>query len=137
MTDLGAEARKLSQLARQVRLEVEIAELAAGDPTYTMPQVWRYCPNCYALADSNSLLKRCARCPTSPNNVLVVLPLDPDAAQAALRIGGVPALVTMIVAVVAGPDVAVEPASNGIGAHHVGCAANYGEVCDMGCVDTW
>ncbi len=65
---------------------------------------WRYCPACYRLADSASLLKRCPYCVGHPNNLLTVLPLDHEAAQAAIRIGGARALEEMIIGLVAGDD---------------------------------
>lgn len=70
-------------------------------------KLWRYCPNCYRLADHHSLLKRCPFCVGAPNSALRVLPLDNEAAQAAIRIGGRKALEEMIVGLVAG-DEAVE-----------------------------
>ena len=67
---------------------------------------WRYCPTCYKLADHASLLKRCPYCVGNPNGLLKVLPLDHEAAQAAIRIGGTKALEEMIVGLVAGEDAA-------------------------------
>lgn len=69
-----------------------------------MSKVWRYCPACYRLADQASLLKRCPFCVGNPKNLLQVLPLDHEAAQAAIRIGGTKALEEMIVGLVAGED---------------------------------
>lgn len=69
-----------------------------------MAKLWRYCPSCYRLADSASLLKRCPYCVGRPNNLLTTLPLDNEAAQAAIRIGGTKALEEMIVGLVAGED---------------------------------
>lgn len=65
--------------------------------------VWCYCPRCYKLADKASLLRSC---PFGPclGAKLVVLPLDPEAAQAALKLGGAKALREMIVALVAGEE---------------------------------
>jgi hypothetical protein len=70
--------------------------------------VWRYCPSCYRLADQASVVKLCPVCSRRglPNCRLQALPLDPDAAQAAIRIGGAKALEQMIVGLVAGEDAA-------------------------------
>lgn len=92
--------------------------------------LWRFCPCCYRLADSSSVLKRCPMpsCLGKPNAQLQVLPLPHEAAQAAIRIGGAKALEEMIVGLVAGEDVAQEYVR-----HHPSCWALHGGRCDMGC----
>lgn len=101
--------------------------------------VWRYCPNCYTLADSNSLLKRCPKCPCVANNHLRVLPLDPEAAQAALRIGGQTALIQMIVALIGGDEAvqAIDQSQTALGSHRSGCATHAGLPCDKECCEDW
>lgn len=130
---LGVEAAQLARMVRSIAAVLTLWD----DYDYRfdalpMP-IWRYCPNCYTLADSNSLLKRCPKCPTVANNHLQTLPLDPGAAQAAMRIGGTPALVQMIVALVGG-DSAREALDRQDQHPHMGeCDIRHTGVCDMGC----
>ncbi len=72
----------------------------------TTAKLWRYCPSCYRLADNVSLCKVCPLCSRQgqPNCTLKVLPLDHQAAEAAIKIGGRKALEEMIVGLVAGED---------------------------------
>ena len=72
-----------------------------------MSKPWRFCPSCFALADGASVVRHCPTCSRRGVNArLVVLPLNEDTAQAALRIGGRVALETLIVGLVAGDEAA-------------------------------
>lgn len=126
---LGVEAAQIAKMVRSIAAVLTLWDHTAPQDASIMPTVWRYCPNCYALADSNSVLKRCPRCPCVANNHLRVLPLDPEAAQAAMRIGGQPALIQMILSLVGG-----EPAIEALNRHHTDCTFARGEgFCDMYC----
>lgn len=123
----------VTQLIGKTILVSIINALTHGISVEIMATVWRYCPNCYALADSNSLLKRCPHCPTAPHNQLQVLPLDPEAAQAALRIGGIAALVQMITTIIGGESARAEIARQSTYSHFLGCTYNTIGVCNMAC----
>lgn len=118
---LGLEAAQLARMVRSITAVLTLWDHAAPEDASIMPTVWRYCPNCYTLADSNSLLKRCPKCHGVANNRLRVLPLDPDAAQSALRIGGQQALIQMILSLVGG-----DSAREALDRHHTDCAFGRG-----------
>lgn len=138
---LGLEAARLAALVRTITahvtlwdrlhvMECEVCHYLAAPQETSIMAIWRYCPNCYTLADSNSLLKRCAKCPGIANNLLQVLPLNPEAAQSVLRIGGQQALIHMILTLIGGDTVQAE-----LDRHHNECAySRGGGYCDMYCL---